>query len=267
MLQSYHRLTACFSLEGTSEGFLSNSLLRARITPKLDQGPQDQGARWALSSSKGGHSTASLGTCATQNNLWGTGRGFLCIDRISLVASCACCLLSFQCSLRSVWLFCLSNISFSYRRQQLDHSPFSLLFSSLVSPSELCTKCRVVSETILIPGTEKETRTVDCLMEGVFLLLFWEFFHLFLLLREVPFSYILLIVPPDCGLTLGSEPAFAQGFWRTYMFCLEVSGFGSGCLQHAILPHIHSSQLLSCWTRFSSWHVFSQVINWRASNL
>ena len=32
-------------------------------------------------------------------------------------------------------------------------------------------------------------------------------------------------------------------------------------------PQTHSAQPLCCWTWFSSWHIFSQVINWRTSNL
>lgn len=44
------------------------------------------------------------------------------------------------------------------------------------------------------------------------------------------------MVPPDCGPILGSETAFSQGFWQTDKFCLEASGFSSGCLHLARLP-------------------------------
>lgn len=130
ILQCYHRITASFSLEGTSECFFLNSVLRAGLTSRLDQGAQDQGARWALSTSKGGNSSLSLDKppLGQRENFWGKGRTFS-IFSISLVASCACCLLSFHCSLIRVRLFCLSSISFTYRRQQLDQSPFSFLFN------------------------------------------------------------------------------------------------------------------------------------------
>lgn len=44
------------------------------------------------------------------------------------------------------------------------------------------------------------------------------------------------MVPPDSGLILGSETAFSQGFWQADKFCLEASGFSSGCLHLARLP-------------------------------
>lgn len=128
----------------------------------------------------------------------------------------------------------VSDISFSYQRQQLDQSLFSLLFSSVASPSHLCMMHPGVSETMLILSTEKETRSID----------FYRgfggglgyFCFIFLPLRSIPFSCILPMVPPNSGLILGSETAFSQGFWQTDKFCLEASGFSSGCQHLARLP-------------------------------
>lgn len=88
----------------------------------------------------------------------------------------------------------LSDISFIYQRQQLDQSLFSLLFSSLAPPSHLGMMHSGVSEIMLIPGTKKETRILDFYRDflgvGVFC-------FIFLLLRQIPFSCILPMVPPD----------------------------------------------------------------------
>jgi len=90
--------------------------------------------------------------------------------------------------------------------------------------------CPAVFETVLIPHAEKETRTVDCVMEGT-LVIFYLFF--FLLLSEILFSCTLSIVPPDCGQILGSEPS---GFCN-FRLQLRLSPTCSTATLYAALSH------------------------------